>query len=243
MRLKLIGCGVLLRELSDAIVRSPHLIDATYLTTGLHDTGAKLMREGIQEAIDASEGQGYDAVVLGYALCGTGLAGVRARTIPVAIPRAHDCIALLMGSREKYKEYFNANPGTYYRSIGWVERQDQLTEQVAGIGLDDNLQKLIEKYGEDSGRFLYEEMSGYKKNYSRLTFIRTGLEVDDSFRQRAQAEAAEKGWKFEEFDGSTSLFRRLLSGDWNEEFLVLQPGQQIVSSNDDQILAASGGEQ
>lgn len=243
MRLKLIGCGVLLRELSDAIVQSPHLIDATYLTTGLHDTGAKLMREGIQEAIDASEGQGYDAVVLGYALCGTGLAGVRARSIPVAIPRAHDCIALLMGSREKYKEYFNANPGTYYRSIGWVERQDQLTEQVAGLGLDDNLQKLIEKYGEDSGRFLYEEMSGYKKNYSRLTFIRTGLEVDDSFKQRAQAEATEKGWKFEEFDGSTSLFRRLLSGDWNDEFLVLQPGQQIVSSNDDQILTASSGEQ
>lgn len=242
MRLKLIGCGVLLRELSDAIVHSPHLVDVVYLTTGLHDTGAKLMRESIQEAIDASEGQGYDAIVLGYALCGTGLAGVRARTIPVAIPRAHDCIALLMGSREKYKEYFNANPGTYYRSIGWVERQDKLTEQVAGIGLDDNLQKLIEKYGEDSGRFLYEEMSGYKRNYSRLTFIRTGLEVDDSFRQRAQAEAAEKGWKFEEFDGSTSLFRRLLSGDWNDEFLVLQPGQQIVSSNDDQILSAAGGE-
>jgi hypothetical protein len=242
MRLKLIGCGVLLRELSDAIVHSAHLIDAVYLTTGLHDTGAKLMRESIQEAIDVSEGQGYDAIVLGYALCGTGLAGVRARTIPVAIPRAHDCIALLMGSREKYMEYFNANPGTYYRSIGWVERQDQLTEQVAGIGLDDNLQKLIEKYGEDSGRFLYEEMSGYKRNYSRLTFIRTGLEVDDSFRQRAQAEAAEKGWKFEEFDGSTSLFRRLLSGDWNDEFLVLQPGQQIVSSNDDQILSAASGE-
>ena len=242
MRLKLIGCGVLLRELSDAIVHSPHLVDAVYLTTGLHDTGAKLMRESIQEAIDASEGQGYDAIVLGYALCGTGLAGVRARSIPVAIPCAHDCIALLMGSREKYKEYFNANPGTYYRSIGWVERQDKLTEQVAGIGLDDNLQKLIEKYGEDSGRFLYEEMSGYKRNYSRLTFIRTGLEVDDSFRQRAQAEAAEKGWKFEEFDGSTSLFRRLLSGDWNDEFLVLQPGQQIVSSNDDQILSAAGGE-
>jgi hypothetical protein len=237
MRLLLIGCGVLLRELSDAIVHSAHMVDAVYLPTGLHDTGAKKMRDGIQEAIDAAEGKKYDAIVLGYALCGTGLAGVRARSLPVVIPRAHDCIALLMGSRERYKEYFNANPGTYYRSIGWVERQDQLTEQVAGIGLDDDLQKLIDKYGEDSGRYLYEEMSGYKRNYSRLTFIRTGLEVDDSFRQRAQAEAAEKGWKFEEFDGSTTLFRRLLSGDWTDEFLVVQPGEQIVASNDDQILS------
>jgi hypothetical protein len=242
MRFLLIGCGVLLRELSDAIVRSPHLIDANYLSTGLHDTGVKLMREGIQQAIDAGEGKGYDAILLGYALCGTGLVGVRARTVPVVVPRAHDCIALLMGSREKYKEYFNSNPGTYYRSIGWVERQDQLTEQVAGIGLDDNLQKLIDKYGEDSGRFLYEEMSGYKKHYSRLTFIRTGLEVDDSFRQRALAEAAEKGWKFEEFEGSTTLFHRLLAGDWNDDFLVLQPGQHIVSSNDDMILSSATDE-
>ena len=243
MRLLLIGCGVLLRELSDAIVHSPHMVDAVYLSTGLHDTGAKKMRDSIQEAIDAAEGKNYDAILLGYALCGTGIAGVRARSLPVVVPRAHDCIALLMGSREKYMVYFNANPGTYYRSIGWVERDDQLREQVAGIGLDDNLQVLIDKYGEDSGRFLYEEMSGYKKNYSKLTFIRTGLEVDPSFRERAEAEAKEKGWQFDEIEGSTSLFRRLLSGDWNEDFLKLQPGQQIVASNDDQILTVAAVEQ
>jgi hypothetical protein len=237
MRLLMIGCGVLLRELSDAIVHSPHMVDAVYLPTGLHDTGATLMREGIQKAIDDNEGKKYDAIVLGYALCGTGLAGVRARSVQLVIPRAHDCIALLMGSREKYKNYFNSNPGTYYRSIGWVERDDQLVEQVAGIGLDCNLATMIEKYGEDNGRFLYEEMSGYKRNYSRLTFIRTGLEVDDSFRKRAQAEAVEKGWKFEEFDGSTTLFHRLLAGKWDEEFLLVPPGHQIVSSNDDWILA------
>jgi len=239
MRLLLVGCGILLRELSDAIVRSPNLIDANYLPTGLHDTGSKLMREAIQQAIDNAEGKGYEAIALGYALCGTGLAGVRARSVPVVIPRAHDCIALLMGSREKYQKYFNENPGTYYRSIGWVEREDQLVEQVAGIGMDCDLQNLIDKYGEDSGRFLYQEMTGYKKNYSRLTFIRTGLEVDDSFRQRAEAEAADKGWKFEELEGSTSIFHRLLNGDWNDDFLIVQPGQQIVASNDERVLTVA----
>ena len=157
MRLLLIGCGVLLRELSDAIVHSPHLIDAQYLAAGLHDTGAKKMRDHIQEAVDAAEGKGYDAIALGYALCGTGLAGIRARSLPLVLPRAHDCITLLMGSRDKYKEYFNANPGTYFRSIGWVERADELQEQVAGMGLDTDLEALIQKYGEDSGRYLYEE--------------------------------------------------------------------------------------
>ena len=77
MRLLLIGCGLLVRELSDAIVRSPHLIDATYLPACLHDTGAKSMRRRLQEQIDAADTSQYDAIVFGYALCGTGLAGLR----------------------------------------------------------------------------------------------------------------------------------------------------------------------
>lgn len=238
MRLLLIGCGVLLRELSDAIVHSPHLVDAQYLSTGLHDTGTKLMRQAIQDAIDAAEGKKYDAVVLGYALCGTGLTGVCARSMPVVIPRAHDCIAMLMGSREKYKEHFDANPGTYFRSIGWVERNDELEDQVAGLGLRGTLDELIEKYGLDEGKFLYNELMSYKRNYTKLTFIRTGLEVDSSFRDRAIAEATEKGWHFADFEGTTELFRRLLSGDWNDDFLVVAPGHKIVASNDDNIMTS-----
>ena len=48
MRLLLIGCGLLVRELSDAIVHSPHLVDAKFLPAGLHDSGAKPMRESVK---------------------------------------------------------------------------------------------------------------------------------------------------------------------------------------------------
>jgi hypothetical protein len=243
MRILLIGCAVLLRELSDAIVHSPHLIDAQSLPAGLHDTGAKTMRQRIQEGIDGAEGKRYDAIALGYALCGTGLVGVRARSIPLVLPRGHDCITLLMGSRDKYTEYFNANPGVYFRSTGWVERDDELVEQAAGIGLTADLQGLIEKYGEDAGRYLYDEMMSYRRNYSKLTFINTGLETDESFKQCARAEANEKGWQFEEFEGSVSLFRRLLSGDWESDFLVVPPGHRILATNDDRIVAAIAADQ
>src|SRR6202000_2644156 len=101
MRLMLIGCGLLLRELSDAIVRSPHLVDARFLPAGLHDTGAKSMRQRLQQEIDTIETSDYDSIVLGYALCGMGMAGLRAPSIPLVLPRAHDCITLLMGSRNK----------------------------------------------------------------------------------------------------------------------------------------------
>ena len=123
MRILLIGCEVIIRELCEAITRSPHVVDARFLSKGLHDLGAKAMRQGLQAAIDEVEARAetYDAIALGYGLCGNGLAGVEARSIPLVLPRAHDCITLLMGSRTGFERYFQDHPGVYYRSVGWVD--------------------------------------------------------------------------------------------------------------------------
>ena len=91
-------------------------------TKGLHDLGCSPMRKRLQEVVDRVDPEQYEAVLLGYALCGTGTAGLEARTLPLVIPRAHDCIALLMGSRERYQKYFEENQGVYFRSTGWIER-------------------------------------------------------------------------------------------------------------------------
>jgi len=81
------------------------VVDARFLSKGLHDRGARVMRAGLQAAIDEAEADAekYDALALGYGLCGNGLAGLEARSVPLVLPRAHDCITLLMGSRiERY---------------------------------------------------------------------------------------------------------------------------------------------
>lgn len=238
MRILLIGCGLLLRELSDAIVHSPHLIDARYLPAGLHDSGIKPMRNRLQEEIDSVDSAQYDAVVLGYGLCGTGTAGLKARSLPVIIPRAHDCITLLMGSRSKYSAYFDSHPGVYFRSVGWIERAGQFSGQLSNTGLSENLDVLIAHYGEEAGTFLYEEATRYKRSYNKLTYIRTGSELDDTFVEKARTEAVEKKWEFEEFGGELTLFRRLLAGNWDVDFLVTPPGHEIVASYDENIVRA-----
>jgi hypothetical protein len=238
MRLLLIGCSVLIRELSEAIVHSPHLIDAQYLAAGLHDSGAKAMRLRIQQAIDAADPSHYDAIVLGYALCGNGLAGLRARAVQLVLPRAHDCITLLMGGRARYAEYFHAQPGVYFRSAGWVERAAELEQQMTGMGFSTDLDALMEKYGEEAGRYLYRELTRYHSSYNKLTYIRTGSDVDASFVERARAEATEKNWAFEEMRGDTTLFSRLLAGDWSTDFLIVPPGHRSVATYDEDILAA-----
>jgi len=136
MRLKLIACEVLFRELCDACAHSSHQVNPEFLPKGLHDLGGKPMAAKIQDAVDRTAEGACDAILLGYGLCGNGLDGVTARHTRLVAPRAHDCIALLLGSRQRYQAYFDANPGTYYRSTGWLERAkdvQQLSHRTVGM--------------------------------------------------------------------------------------------------------------
>jgi hypothetical protein len=101
------------------------------------------------------------------------------------------------------------------------------------------LDALVERYGEDNGRFLYDELTRYQQAYTQLTFIETGIEPDGRGEADARVEAAEKGWKFEKVRGDLGLFRGLLAGEWGEaDFLVVPPGHRIVARADQAIVAA-----
>ncbi len=45
-----------------------------------------------------------------------------------------------------------------------------------------------------------------------------------------------RGWTFERITGDPVLIRRLLEGDWGNDFLILKPGEQITASHDEQII-------
>ena len=227
MRLKLISCEVLYREMCAAVARSPHQVDVEFLPMGLHDQGGPAMRARLQEAIDGVEATRYEAVLLGYALCGNGLAGLVSRALPLVIPRAHDCIALLMGGRDRYRDYFENNPGVYFRSTGWLERAEDLEQATL----------LIARYGEDNGRYLLEQFNGYQRNYRQLAYIATGLEPDGGFERQAREEAARRGWQFETIRGDLRLFERLVAGDWDDnDFLVVPPGWRVKATYDESVI-------
>jgi len=239
VRCLLIGCEVLLRELADAVARSPHTIDVEFLSKGLHDLGGERMRQALQAAVDHADPARHDAVLLGYALCGNGLHGLAARRVALVAPRAHDCIALLMGSRQRYEAHFQAHQGVYFRSTGWLERGNDIEQLARDAGTDFTLADLVAKYGEDNGRYLYDELRRYERSYRQLTFIETGLECDGRFEQQARAEAAEKSWQFEKIRGDLGLFRKLVAGEWDPaDFLVVEPGGRIVASFDEGIIKA-----
>ena len=136
MRFKLISCEVLFREMCHACAHSPHQVDVEFLPKGLHDLGGKPMAAKIQEVVDRTPEGVYDAILLGYGLCGNGLDGLTARHTPLVLPRAHDCIALLMGSAERYQAYFEEQPRhllPLHRLAGARQRPAAVDAQHDGV--------------------------------------------------------------------------------------------------------------
>jgi len=248
-RLLAIACEVFCREASAAIAQSPCVVDIEYMPKSMHDIGEGPMSSRLQATIERALASRTsdarpDAVVLLYGLCNNGIRGLHA-PVPIVVPRAHDCITLLLGSRARYDTHFQANPGTFYRSPGWIERDSDPDANPASVtrrlGITHDYAKLAEKYGEDDAKYLMETMGDWLKHYRRLSLIDTGVGPYEAYRIFCQAQVKDNNWTYEEIAGDTVLIRKLLSGDWDEkDFLILQPGQKIAASNDPDVIRADG---
>jgi hypothetical protein len=234
-----LACEILSREGCYCSALSKNIIDIHLLEQGLHDIGEEKMCSRLQHEIDAVDVEKYDAILLGYGLCNNGIRGLRSK-IPLVIPRAHDCITLLLGSKEKYDDYFHKNPGTFYMSVGWVERakshlsNPESTTSIMGMG---TYEEYVEKYGEEKAKYLMDVLNDQLKNYNKLAYIDTHVGDFEHYKEQVKLQAREKGWEYEELDGSTKLILDMMNGLWNEQdYLVVKPGQTIKPSYDADII-------
>ena len=245
MHFKAIVCQVLSREMENVVPRARHDVVVEVLTMGLHDLGAS-MRSHLQDRIDAADGCGYDAILLGYGLCGRGTEGLRAGETQLVMPRAHDCIGILMGGHQNYAAYFEGHPGVYYRSPGWIEfqapgqwLQPAQAMMKSSLGERRTREELIAQYGEENGNYLFEQFSAYRRHYSGLTYISTGVPSDENCRAQARAEAERETWAFDEVEGSTALLQKMVNGEWDAaSFLVVPPGATVRAALGDSVVTA-----
>jgi len=243
VRLKLLSCEIFYREFCAAVSRTPNTVDVEFLTKGLHDIGSEGMLERLQAAVDRVE-PAYDAILMGYGLCNNGLVGLTARDVRLVVPRAHDCITLFLGSKERYLEYFENNPGVFYETTGWLERGEnngELSQLALGkkLGMDLSFEELVARYGEDNAKYLWDELGNLAKNYRQITFIEMGVEPDSSFERQAREKAQARAWNFKKVKGDPGLFQRLVDGAWDDrEFLMVPAGWKISADYDSGIISA-----
>jgi hypothetical protein len=221
----LIACRVLWREMNYYSAQSLHDITIAYLEQGLHNTPDRL-RAGLQEQIAAASGKPFDAILIGYGVCSNGIVGLRADSIPLVIPRTHDCITFLLGSKERYREYFDKHPGTYWYSPGWIDCSDM----PGPDRIEKTFRAYCEKYGEENARYLMERMEDWYRKYDNVAYVDLGFADTTPFKEFARHCAHALGWKYEELRGEPSLIRRFLAGQWNgEDFLVVSSGQEVAA--------------
>ncbi len=225
MRLQFIICKVVQREAYLCAARSKNVVDIVLMEQGLHDEPQRL-RSQVLKALDNVcdvQGRPYDASLLGYGLCSNGVVGLSAR-IPIVVPRGHDCITLLLGSKDKYQEYFDSHRGVYWYSAGWIESGKQPSRER----YEQLLKQYKEKYGDDNAQYLMEVEQGWISQYNWATYIDWGLGSSDQCRDYTKRCAEFLHWNYDELKGSPDLMQKLVDGRWDDgEFLVVKPGQTI----------------
>lgn len=212
-RLLFLGCEVLFREVCLLSATSSSLIDHRWLSQGLHDLGAEKMAARLQREIDTVPAGQYDAILLGFALCNNGVVGVSSAHTPMIIPKAHDCITFFLGSRTAYQACFDQNPGTYFYTSGWMERDDVNLEEVSDsiqdrLGLVISREEMVERYGEENAEYLMAEMGNLTQNYTTLLYIDTGVDPSGRFLRQAEEQATANGWSFKQMTGDLTLLKK-----------------------------------
>jgi len=196
----------------------------TFLDYGLHQVPSKLTR-ALQEAIDRIDRPSL--VVLGYGLCGNGLNGIKAGRHILLVPRADDCIAILLGSYAAYRREFDSTPGTYYLSKGWLE---------SGSNPLSEYRKYEKRLGQEKAMWVMDQQY---QHYKRLVLVAHTQEDLDQYRPQAQevARFCERwGMRYEEVLGNDAFVRQLVEvaaslDRANEDFVVVPPGGELRQSD------------
>jgi hypothetical protein len=201
------------KEFSDQVV---------YLDYGLHITPKNLRLE-VQNTLNKIEIPSF--VVLGYGLCGNGLAGIKSQKHVLLIPKTDDCIAVLLGSYDEYIKIFTTEPGTYYLTKGWLEAGSNPLQEYQGY---------VAKYGQEKADMI---MDMQYQNYTRLMFIAHDQQEIDHYKDQVE-EIADfcQRWdmRYEERLGSVGYIVRLI--EVIQEFKKNGNDQTKIGYTDDFVI-------
>ena len=231
----LIACDVFKEEWK-AMENKPEDLAPVWLPMGLHDRPAEL-REKVQAEIDALEADPLTGEILMlYGLCGGGVQGIHTSRCPLVMPRAHDCIAMLIGSNQAHAKIQKDHPGTYFYAPGWIrerrvpgpDREKWIREEYAGRFDEDMIEELVEA-----------DLEAFE-HYDKALYIRTpAANGEEAYCRRC---ADHLNWDLEAVESDPAWLRSFFQGPWPEEsFLTVPPGRRVEPSADERVLRLAEG--
>jgi hypothetical protein len=209
---KIISCEVLRNEVESV---NPGY-EVEFFEGALHNYPDRL-RAAVQERIDATPGA--RDILLCCGRCSNGTAGLRAGPHRLKLPAVDDCISLVLGSKKRYLEESGRQPGTYYYTRGWIDFIDDPYKEYL---------KILPKFGAEKAKYVARLIM---EHYTRLAVIETpGVTGLDDKRDYLETVSAFYELPLERLTGSRRFLEKIMSGPYDEEFLIVEPGDVLEES-------------
>ena len=215
METAIIACKTIEDELHHAMRETGCGYPVVWLESGLHNVPEQL-RSAVQDALD---GLDAERVLLAMGFCGNSLAGVRARSGEVIVPRVDDCISLLLGSVKRRLE-ISQEYAAYFFTEGWLRGERNIWVEH---------QHMLETYGEEITEELEKSMFGH---YRTLGLLDCGEKPVEPLIEATKMIADGLHLRQQVIPASVGYLKDLLTGPWPaERFLTVPRGGEITAAD------------
>lgn len=216
MRTIIISCGFLRHHVDAAQQKMNTHYEVVEMDTTLH-AEPKDMRAALWETMENLDDE-IDRVLIAMGLCG---GSVSELPLPknIVIPRVDDCITMLMHTDD-----------TWYPNLkesGHMYLADDIDGKLSIPKIHDNL---MEKYGEKKGKRIFDV---WFESYRYVDIIDTGFYDCHSsdYIEKAKASADLIHSQVQYVNGSNILLEKLVSGRWDEQFIVAKKGTILLKED------------
>lgn len=208
MKYKVISCAIF-QPYIEYLTFDKEQYVFTFLEISQHNQPKKLAK-AIQLEIDRSDENEFDKIIILYGVCGGALMALKAHSIPLIVIKVHDCMSILLGSKERFERLTENN-----KSIGWSCYALKKANYT-----NDSLLKWQSYYDEETIAYL-KEMLSIDVSY----YISLNIPLDDEYLD------SEK----QVLTGDLKFLEKIINLKSNE-IVDVYPGQRIVLSIDDNVI-------
>jgi hypothetical protein len=215
MNTVIVACKTLEAELRYAMEKTGINYTVEWIESGLHNT-PKLLTERLQVIFN---GIASRRVLVAMGFCGNSVQGVTAGSFELIMPRADDCISILLGS-VKARTDISVKHAAYFLTDGWLRGERNLWTEYLYT---------VDKYGEEEAESIAKMMFA---NYRTLGLLDSGAESIEQLIEKTKIIAETLGLEQAVFPATTTYLEELLTGPWDESrFLIKAPGETVTSKD------------
>lgn len=208
----IVACQTISDEVNKVLAETGIKYPVIWIESGLHNY-PEMLKKKLQEQVGRIAN--VENIILAFGSCGNSLLGLASPNARLIVPRVDDCISLLLGSVAR-RVLLTRKVGTYFLTRGWMVYENNIVREY---------ERCVERYGEERARRVMKSIMGH---YRRLMLIGTSAYPLGEYLEKSRAFAALLGLEHEVVSGSLEYLRKLFTGPWDDDFVVLPPGRALT---------------